>query len=164
MPFFDPHRNPYEQLKSVQESYLLYSDPNIQFALKIELDIKERIKAEIRAWRNTPTKFNTDISDRLGMILTDLEDRKCNGLQLESSANYLRTISDVCLDNEIFGFPLHFSFTNIEEIIDRIYMIAIHEAKHPQVEFAFAVKVFPYASNLNSVWVFLCTVVSTKSN
>jgi hypothetical protein len=159
MPFFHPRRNPYMQLNSIQESYLNYSDPNIQFALKIELDIKERIKAEIRSWRNKPSKFNTDLSDRLGMILVDLEDRKCNGLQFESSANYLRTISDVCIEKQVFGFPLHFSFTSIDEIIDRIHLTAVHDAKHPQVEFALAVKVFPYVSSLNSVWVFLCTVI-----
>lgn len=159
MPFFDPKKNPFVQLESVQEETLVYSKMNIEFSLQLEFDIKEKVKASIRSWRAVPSKFNDDISDRLEGILADLEFRKCNGSCYESSSYYFRTISDLCIDKEVFGFPLHFAFTNVDEITERVHLSAIHESKHPNVEFALSVKVFPYVSNLYSVWIFLCTIM-----
>jgi hypothetical protein len=59
----------------------------------------------------------------------------------------------------MFGFPLHFSLTSVSDILEEVKATDIHRCQHPEVEFSAAVRVFPYASNIFSVWIFLCSLV-----
>ena len=144
---------------SIQETILYYSEPDDNLAAELELDIMEKVKTSIRSWRRIPSSFNNEISHRLRIIISDLEERKFNGLPPPSSSEYYAPLEGLHRGKNIFGFPIHTEFTGTSDILEEVKCTAIHESKHPDVEFSVAVRVFPYASNTFSVWIFLCTLV-----
>ncbi len=158
---------------SIQPPTLSYEEPNDALAAMLESELTDKIKSSVRSWRRTPSSFHSETSHRLRMLLDDLEERKRNGLPPPSSAEYYAPL-EVSLSlsgimgtstsssaKKLFGFPLHVSrgFTNVDHVLETLKATAIHESRHPQVEFAAAARVFPYASRVFSVWVFVCTIV-----
>ncbi len=143
-------------INPVQDSILEYSVPNPILAKELEIDILDKIKISIRSWRRTSCTFNSDVGNRLRQILEEMEEHKLNGTMHASSSDYRTSLSTACRGKVVFGFPLHFGFMNVQEIVDDVEMTGIHECKHPNGEFALAVKVFPYECCLMSVWVFVC--------
>jgi len=142
-----------------QVSNLNYTAPNQVYSLDLETEIEETLRTSLRSWRRVPTIFNSNWSDSLHRILHDLEDRKFNGIIMPaSSSGYFELTEKLCRQGkQVFGFALHFSYFTADEIMERIKSTAIHQSKHPDVEFSIAVKVFPYACNLFSVWVCIIT-------
>ena len=59
----------------------------------------------------------------------------------------------------VFGLPLHFPFTNMQCVLDKLESTEIHRNRNPQVEFALGVRVFPYPGGVVSVWTFVCSLV-----
>ncbi len=159
-PFFDQDVKPYpNKCSSLQETSLVYTKPNEEFAVDIEIEIIDKVKASIRASRRVATSFNNDIGRRLRNIIDDLEHRKFNGLDSPHSSQYFSSIENLCRGKAIFGFPLHFTYSDVPTILERVKLTCIYENKHPDVEFAVTVRVIPYASGVFSVWVFLCSLV-----
>lgn len=159
-PYYNQYTRPKALLLSpVQEDALRYSASNPILAKELEIRILDKIKISIRSWRRTSCTFNTDIGNRLRQMLEEMEEHKLNGTTHPSSSDYRNNLlSTVCRGKAAFGFPLHFGFMNIQEIIDEIEATGIHQSKHPDGEFALAVKVFPYECDVMSVWVFLCHI------
>ncbi len=128
-------------------------------AHELKIDLLDQIKTFVRGLRRSPISFNSDISSRLRHFLDELEENKRNGTPQKNSDEYLSSLSS-CTSRRgkynIFGFPLHFAFSNVKEILDRVEMTGIHQSKHPEAEFAAAVKIFAYECGVFSVWVFLC--------
>ena len=87
-----------------------------------------------------------------------MEENKSSGTPQKQSNEYTMSLSSVCRGQSLFGFPLHFGFSNVDEILEQIKMTSIHQSRHPDVEFAAAVKVFPYECGVLSVWVFICAL------
>ena len=143
-------------LNPVQESILQYFNPNRSLAKELEVDLLDKVKMSIRSWRRSSCTFNSDIGNRLRHILEELEEHRMNGTC--ASTDYRRSLSNLCRGKVVFGFPLHFGFMNTQQIIDEIEMTSIHQSKHPDGEFAAAVKVFPYECGVMSVWVFVCHI------
>lgn len=136
----------------------MYTDPDYGKARELEVDLLDKVKVSIRGWRRSHCSFNADISSRLRHFLEELEESKQDGLTLKSSDEYLRSLIGMSRGKTIFGFPLHFGYTNVKDVLDRVEMTSIHQSKHPDAEFAAAVKVFPYECGVYSVWVFLCAL------
>jgi len=153
-----PHQ-PLATCTSIQEPILQYREPNDHLAAELEVEIMEQVKTSIRSWRRIPSSFNNDISNRLRIIISDLEERKFNGMKAPPAADYFASLESLCRGKQIFGFPLHCGFSSVQEILDMVASTTIHESKHPDVEFGVAVKIFPYACNTFSVWVFVCSLV-----
>ena len=147
---------------SIQEATLYYEEPNDSLAAILESDIMENIKSSIRSWRRVPcSSFNNEISNRLRIIIDDLEYRKLNGMPPPLPSEYCTPLEGLLLSRgkHMFGFPLHFSFTSVSDILEEVKATDIHHCQHPEVEFSASVRVFPYASNIFSVWIFLCSLV-----
>ena len=149
--------------KSIQESNLTYTEPNVSLFREIAIDISDTIKTAIRGWRRLPSSFDRDISNRLENILDDLEDEKKNGAKHIKSADCMELLQSLLGDKKIFGFPLHQGFTNVDDVVSAVERTRIHENKHPDVQFAFAVKIFPYPCNVASVWTFLCSITPCQT-
>lgn len=60
------------------------------------------------------------------------------------------------------GFPINLPFTDTNTVMNVIKSTCIHETKHPDVQFVFAVRAFPLVNNIVSLWIFLGTLESTK--
>ncbi|TSL61152.1 Coiled-coil and C2 domain-containing protein 2A [Bagarius yarrelli] len=65
-------------------------------------------------------------------------------------------------DYRISGFPLHFPFTEIRPIVEAVHSTGVHGVEAANVEFALAVYVHPYPSNVLSVWVYIASLVRTR--
>ena len=157
--FYNNVTNPKtSSLYPAQDLVLQYSDTTTTKSCELEINLLKEIKTSIRGWRRQPSSFNNDVGNRLRQFLDDLEDNKRNGTPQKRSEEYLVSMNRILRGKNVFGFPLHFGFSNVEEILNRIEMTEIHQSKHPDVEFAVAVKIFPYECGLLSVWVFLCTL------
>ena len=100
----------------------------------------------MREWRRTTTTFRHD--SKLASILERKEQAKLSGKELNSIS------SDASSQSRAFGFALNFSFTCIEDIVEKIKSTEIHNNR-PNVEFSLSVRVFPYAGGIMSVWVYI---------
>ena len=147
----------------IQEPMLEYREPNAHLAATLEEEILDKVKTSIRSWRKIPTGFNSDISAKLRIIITDLEERTLNGVTIPSASEYFIALESLCRGKKIFGFPLHFGYSSSQEILDAVSFSGIHENEHPDVEFSISVKVFPYPCNVFSVWVFLASLTPNYS-
>jgi hypothetical protein len=147
---------------SVQPASIYYSQPDYKAAAQIESEVGTAVRQSISIWRGRSCEFRDDVSDRLVGILEELEDIKLNGRK--PNIGYFTSISSLIKDREIFGFPLHFAYTNVKDILGKLEKTEIHKSRHPQVEFAVSVRVFPYESKLMSVWVFICSLSPITSS
>jgi len=146
-----------EAVMSIQEERLNYSPPNHGYAKRLQSDLKDSIKDSMRGWRRGATSFRSDIGVQLTLIVEKLEQTRLEDRPPSSvDSNLPESITKMWT---VFGFSLHFPFTNVEEILSRIESTEIHRNKNPQVEFGIGVRVFAYPSGLLSVWVFLCSLV-----
>eukprot|EP00804_Cyclotella_cryptica_P009333 CCRYP_008997-RA/>CCRYP_008997-RA protein AED:0.07 eAED:-0.02 QI:0/0.66/0.25/1/1/1/4/0/1354 len=120
-------------LSPMQGEVLHYSQPNHGYAKELQDDLKESIKTAIRRWRRSTTSFRTDIVAKLSSILDKLEDSKMSGKQQDTSG-----LDDLSKTRNVFGFPLHFAFTNIQDVLNQIKTTEIHRNRNPNVEFSVA--------------------------
>ena len=123
LPFHDQSLNSLPPLAPslVQQTSLTYDEPNEEVALELEIDIYEKVKASIRALRRVPTSFNNDVSQRLRFVMTTYEERKFNGrYTTDNNGNTFSSINNLCQGKQVFGFPLHFGFSNVETILEGI--------------------------------------------
>jgi len=144
---------PMNPLPSIQEPVLKYRPVNKLFAEELQDELTETLKRDIRRWRRGPTSFKGDASNRLKALLGDLEDVKL-GVKSMTHAEHLGKLEMVTRGREMQGLPLTFAFTDISEIVSKVKATGIHSCKHPDVEFALAVRVFPYANNVMNVGVY----------
>lgn len=133
-------------LTPIQEEVLQFCQPNYIYARDLQYDLKESIKSAMREWRRTTTTFRHD--SKLASILERKEQAKLSGKELNSIS------SDASSQSRAFGFALNFSFTCIEDIVEKIKSTEIHNNR-PNVEFSLSVRVFPYAGGIMSVWVYI---------
>ncbi len=143
-------------LMSIQEERLKYSPPNHGYAKGLQSELIDAIKDSMRGWRRGATSFRSDVGVKLTMMVEKLEQARLEGWPTSPvDCNLPENITKM---RTVFGFSLHFPFTNIGEILSRIESTEIHRNKNPQVEFGLGVRVFAYPSGLHSVWVFLCNI------
>ena len=64
--------------------------------------------------------------------------------------------------HKVCGFPLHFSFGDIEQLTEAITATGVHLNHDPGVEFALAVHVEPYPCAVMSVWVYVASLVKRR--
>lgn len=56
------------------------------------------------------------------------------------------------------GFPLHSGFVDVDSVVQMVRATGIHEARHPEAQFALAVQAFAYPHNVLSVWVYIASI------
>lgn len=147
-------------LMTIQDRSLHYAPQNHRYARELSNELKETIKSAVRGWRRSATSFRSDVGNRVTLILEKLEQARVEGQQIEHVDSVLP--ETVTKTRKVFGFPLHFPFTNVQNVLDAIEATEIHRNRNPRVEFALGVRVFPYPGGLLSVWVFVCSLVPTS--
>uniref|UniRef100_A0A8C8ZA16 Coiled-coil and C2 domain containing 2B n=1 Tax=Prolemur simus TaxID=1328070 RepID=A0A8C8ZA16_PROSS len=63
---------------------------------------------------------------------------------------------------QVVGFPIQMPYTDLQSVIDAVYQTGIHSSEFPQTEFALAVYIHSYPSNILSVWVYLASLTQYK--
>lgn len=154
-PFYsNRHPRPTTPLPSIQEASLTYTEADHELANELQDELQETLRIELRRCRRRPTSFKGDICTRLLSFLEILEESRLGNREL-TDTDYSTFLAVVNRGRTLFGGSFHFPFTDIGDIVAKIKAAEIHQTKHPDAEFALAVRVFPYSNSLFSVWVSL---------
>lgn len=148
---------PLSTMVSVQDSEIIYQAPDTNSSYELQVKLTESVKESIRQWRRISTCFNGDVGNRLNAILEHLE---CDKLQAVApfSQKYKVMLESATKGRRIFGVDLHYPFTAVDDIISSVEAASVHMCRHPDVEFALGVRVFPYCCGIFSVRVFIVSI------
>lgn len=184
-PFFGA-RMPLPQggLQSIQED-IKYTETSEAHCLEVENLVRGAIKTRFRMWRSkrhrSVTTFHPDASAILHDALPALENW-CRTADAKTPREPTRGRVDAApppavlstldvLQSQIEdrmrtilrtrtlkGCPHNIPFSDTSEIMDKIKALRVHESQHPEVQFVAAVRAFPIANGIVSLWVFLGTL------
>ncbi|CAL1593027.1 unnamed protein product [Knipowitschia caucasica] len=143
-------------LSSVQPEQMMYHNTDKSAVAELQDRIEKILKEKIMEWRpRHVTRWNRFCCSALKQFLPKLE--KSSGQDLvEGHRHDLLTLLG---DHKISGFPLNLPFSEIMPIIEAVHSTGVHNIQAPKVEFALAVYVHPYPSNVLSVWVYLASLI-----
>ncbi|KAM9761680.1 coiled-coil and C2 domain-containing protein 2A isoform 3-T3 [Menidia menidia] len=145
-------------LSSVQPDELAYRRTDRAAAAELQDRIEKILKEKIMEWRpRQPTRWNRYCNTTLKQFLPKLE----QGGGQDVAEGHRHELQSLLGDYRISGFPLHLPFSEIRPIIEAVYSTGVHKIEASNVEFALAVYVHPYPSNVLSVWVYLASLVRT---
>jgi hypothetical protein len=173
-------------LISVQED-ANYIETSAGYAVEIEQAIRAAIKNGMRRWRSkrvrSTTTFHPDASSTVQDMLPRLEawkrasdvesdiatgrkgkqqDRDDTLGKATNLEEFQQAIKDkmktILRTRALKGYPINFSFTDVEDILEKIKILCIHESNHPEVQFVMGVRAFPAYNNIVSLWVFIGTL------
>ncbi|CAM9133752.1 unnamed protein product [Ectocarpus sp. 12 AP-2014] len=160
-PFFSSPANPApaQGYTSIQED-IAYRPTQQSFVYEVEDLVREALKRDIRRWRSkrSHTAFNADVSNRLAELLPLLEKQALTGGAKMGKDEHRRRLENTMRNRDIVGFPLHSGFVDVDSVVQTVRATGIHEARHPDVQFALAVQAFPYPHNVLSVWVYIASI------
>lgn len=75
-----------------------------------------------------------------------------------ASADDIRELAEVLASYKMSGFPLSMSFTDMDTVVEKVLSTGVHLTEARNVEFALAVHVHPYPSNVLAVWVYVAVL------
>ncbi len=166
-PFFGTRLPPPSGgLHTVQDE-LTYTPTSAGYALEVETSVLAGIKNSMRRWRSkryrSTTTFHPDGCALMHEMMPKLEAFKHGSLP--SNVDIDRIMGDVekrmapILRTRSFrGSPVNLSFTDLDEVLNKVKSLGVHESRHPEVQFVLAVKAIPLVNGVVSLWVFLGTL------
>lgn len=160
-------RIPRIELSSVQTEVLNYDRFHRRFVSYLEGEISDQIQKSMRRWRakRGTTRFNKIVGRKLRSLLESLEEQRLMGFPGGVGAvihSHLEALRETMANNDVFGFPLNMTFTEMDAILRTVKNTDIHNTTLDNTTFALGVLVVPYTSKIFSVWIYLATVVSTR--
>ena len=159
-------------LPSVQpmELTLMASDPRAAKQLKerIERSLRDTLM-NLRKRMNLRTTMNFQGNAVLRKLLPNIEATK-GGLSMNTEVNggsflaseHLNELQRIMTSHKICGFPLHFAFSDIDQLSEAVLATGVHLNREPGVEFALAVHVEPYPASVMSVWIYVAALVRRR--
>ncbi|XP_051947556.1 coiled-coil and C2 domain-containing protein 2A [Xyrauchen texanus] len=155
-PFFS-RAFPDPGLSSVQPEVLVYRWADRAAAVELQDRIEKVLREKIMEWRpRQPTRWNRYCISILRPFLPKLELSRGR----EVAEEHCLELQSLLGEYRMSGFPLHLSFSEIQPIIEAVHSTGVHKVESTNVEFALAVYVHPYPSNVLSVWVYIASLVS----
>ncbi|XP_058266424.1 coiled-coil and C2 domain-containing protein 2A isoform X2 [Hemibagrus wyckioides] len=156
-PFFS-RAFPDPGLSSVQPEQLVYKRTDKAAAAELQDRIEKVLREKIMEWRpRHPTRWNRYCTSTLRHFLPKLE--RSGGREV--TEEHRLELQSLLGDYRISGFPLHLPFSEIRPIVEAVHSTGVHSVEAPNVEFALAVYVHPYPSNVLSAWVYIASLVRT---
>ncbi|XP_055044610.2 coiled-coil and C2 domain-containing protein 2A isoform X1 [Misgurnus anguillicaudatus] len=144
-------------LSSVQPESLAYRQADRAAAAELQDRIEKILREKIMEWRpRHPTRWNRFCISTLRQFLPKLE---LSGGR-EVAEEHRLELQSLLGEYRISGFPLHLPFSEIRPIIEAVHSTGVHNADAPNTEFALAVYVHAYPSNVLAVWVYIASLVS----
>ena len=147
----------------MQASELEYAPPDENYALYLEGEISDRLMRSMRRWRAKfgSTRFNKTVGRKLKTLLDDLEKARLGEVEVSEEMHAV-TLREVMSSSDMYGHPLNMTFTEIDDVIQRVKNTDIHLMQRNNIQFAIAVGVFPYVCGVNSVWVYVAAISSRR--
>ncbi|KAM6182264.1 protein CC2D2B [Erethizon dorsatum] len=143
------------KIQSIQPEEIIYSDTNKNMVEDLKNRIERTLKCKIMEWRpKHPTRWNRQCTSILRQILPKLELGTESPVSAEEESEFERLLQFYW----VTGFPIQMPYTDIQAVIDAVYQTGIHSSEFPETEFALAVYIHPYPSNILSVWVYLVSL------
>ncbi|XP_061391395.1 coiled-coil and C2 domain-containing protein 2A-like, partial [Musca vetustissima] len=131
---------------------------------ELKYNIERKIMKKISSWRTMrKTVWNRAFQPRLLNILQAMEQSATFGSGSSyEELKYNNMLAAEFPNYKIYGFTLNYSYTNLNQISERIKTTGIHLNSNKNVEFALAVHIHPYPNNVLSIWIFLISIVVNK--
>ncbi|XP_066527206.1 coiled-coil and C2 domain-containing protein 2A isoform X2 [Hoplias malabaricus] len=146
-------------LSSVQPEELVYRRIDKAAAAELQDRIEKVLREKIMEWRpRNPTRWNRYCTSTLRQFLPNLEQSRGR----EVAEEHRLQLQSLLGNYRISGFPLHLPFSELRPIIEAVYSTGVHNVEAPNVEFALAVYVHPYPSNVLSVWIYIASLIRTR--
>ena len=160
---------PPEQCETVQKAVLQYVPPVDGDVLQMERDIREVLRTNIEGWRRCPTEWSPTLGQRLGNVLSVMEDqRRDHSSHLtfpDLMADLHRRELAEFIGYEMFGFPLNVKWTDMHHLLNAVRATAPEDNGDPSAVYALGLHLRPYACGVVSVWTYVatfCKVPGTK--
>ncbi len=78
------------------------------------------------------------------------------------ASEHLNELQRIMTSHKVCGFPLHFAFSDIDQLTEAVTATGVHLNQESGVEFALAVHVEPYPSTVMSVWIYIASLVRRR--
>jgi hypothetical protein len=169
-PFFGKRLPPPSGgMHSIQEE-VEYSVTSTRTAVDIENAVLAGIRNGIRRWRSkrsrSTTTFHPDGCSIASEMLPALETwRKTGHASYQTTADEPdlellmeeaeRKMAPILRTRTFHGCPVNYSFTDVDDILNKVKALGVHETRHPEVQFVVAAKAFPLFNDTVSLWIFL---------
>ena len=137
-----------------------------QLKERVERSLRDTLM-NIRKKMNQRTTMNFQGNAILRKLLPGLESTK-GGLNLQTEGSnaiateHMNELQRIMSSHKMCGFPLHFSFTDIDQITEAMIATGVHLNREDGVEFALAVHVEPYPCTAMSVWIYVASLVRRR--
>lgn len=170
MPLFTGNL-PNPGMPSIQPAELPLAQSDHRAAKQLKERIERTLRDTLMNLRkkiNLRTTMNFQGNATLRKLLPGLEAAKGGlGASGEGSTNsmvteHLGELQRIMASHKVCGFPLHFSFGDIDQLIEAVTATGVHLNREPNVEFALAVNVEPYPNAAMSVWVYVASLVRRR--
>ncbi|KAA0701372.1 Coiled-coil and C2 domain-containing protein 2A [Triplophysa tibetana] len=141
---FSHERSLIPPLSSVQPESLVYRRTDRAAAVELQDRIEKILREKIMEWRpRHPTRWNRLCISTLRQFLPKLE--------LSGGREVVRNI--------VLSYKPSGRIQEIRPIIEAVHSTGVHKVEAPNAEFALAVYVHPYPSNVLAVWVYIASLV-----
>ncbi|XP_054975350.1 LOW QUALITY PROTEIN: protein CC2D2B [Sorex araneus] len=142
--------------QSIQPEEIVYFDTDESMVEDLKNRIERTLKCKMMEWRSKqPTRWNRQCTFVLRQILPKLEHVTGSLASSQEESELEKLLSFYWVS----GFPIQMPYTDIQSVVDAVYQTGIHSSEFPQVEFALAVYIHPYPSNILSVWAYLASLI-----
>ncbi|TRY71952.1 hypothetical protein TCAL_17145 [Tigriopus californicus] len=164
-PLFGSHLT-LPDLSSVQPTQLSTSQPDQRAATTLKDKIEKKIKSHISSLRKRlklGTPLNFTVAASLKRLLPALESNRggiAEGRIL--ATEHLAELKSASAAYKICGFPLHFGYSHMDQIVEALEATGVHLNREPGVEFAVAVHVEPFPQTVMSVWIYVASLVRRR--
>ncbi|KAI8118640.1 Coiled-coil and C2 domain-containing protein 2A [Lucilia cuprina] len=128
---------------------------------ELKYNIERKIMKKISAWRTMrKTIWSRAFQPRLLSILQGMEHSVTFGSGSSyEELKYNNMLAAEFPNYKIFGFTLNFTYTNLNQISERIKTTGLHLNTNKNVEYSLAVHIHSYPNNILSIWLFLITIL-----
>ena len=129
---------------------------------KIEKTLRDTIM-NLRRKISLRTSLNFQGKSVLAKLLPGLETARAAHAQGRGlTQDHLSELQRIMSSHKVCGFPLHFSYSDLDSITDAVKATGVHLDRDPKVEFSLAVHVEPYPGSVMSVWVYVASIVRRR--
>ena len=159
------HASSKKRLRSVQAESLPYRVTDTSFVVDTDALIEREVRKALRQWRSRElhltTDYNHTASRALKPLLQTLEKVRV-GLATLDVSTHEAAVKRLSSTYDVFGFPLHATFTDVASIVRRVRETDAHRSVAKGTQFAVATFVQGYANTLCSVWVYIAVLVQRR--
>jgi coiled-coil and C2 domain-containing protein 2A len=146
-------------LSSLQVEDLQYHDSNPDQIGHIEKQLDTLVMNRIQTWRTEKaqiTRWNRHATSVLKSALQRCEEKF--GTQIEFEDGGFEDLRVLATTYKMSGFPIQVRHNNSEEILEKLKFTGIHLCEDERVEYARAVYIHSYPSDVISIWIYVATL------